>query len=917
MEIVRVNFNMGNPVVVPDDKLQNKGKRYYFADAYQLNRDEVFVSPFDLNVERGEVEKPLKPMIRFGTPLFDKDGEKQGIVLLNFFGKYLLTHFNPQSKPVFAPLFLLNSRGFWLKGEQPEQEWGFMYENGNNNRFDVDFPEEWKEISLNQTGQWITKAGMFTFKSVYPFSDALKSSTGSRVPFAPSAGYLTGESYHWKIVSFVPADHLNAASISNFRNLIILDMFFLAILTGGFFILVNKIFRHKLAENEVIKANQELEKRVALCTVELTEANHILSLEFQERLQAESALRESEEKFRSMMESMNDLVYICSKDFKVEYMNPSMIKVIGRNAVGEPCYTALHNSNQICPDCVHARVMHGESPESDVVFPINYRNYRVSNLPISHEDGTVSKMTIFRDTTDYLIARSEKEKVERELRQAQKLESIGTLAGGIAHDFNNILSSILGYTELALEDVEKNSVVENNLQEVYNAGNRAKNLVKQILAFARQSGDEIKPIQVDVITKEVLKLIRSSIPTTIEIKQTIESNALVMGNSTQIHQILMNLCTNAAHAMEEEGGILEVGLKDAFIDKNNMIKNLELRPGNYLEMKVSDTGVGISENDIESIFEPYFTTKGPGEGTGMGLAMVYGIIETYGGTISVDSNFGQGTVFTIYLPTTKRSKELRPYESGDLPCGSERILLVDDEAPIANIGSQVLKRLGYNVSIRTSSLEALELFSSKPNDFDLVITDMTMPNMTGDILSKEMMDIRPDIPIILCTGYSKRISEGRVNDIGIKAFAYKPFVKADLAKTVRKVLDGNHVRKKIRRILVIDDEPGMLKLFTNKLAGKGYEILEAANGKQGLEIYHKSLPDLVITDIVMPEKEGIETITELKKQFPDVKIIAMSGGGRTGPEDYLFMAKRLGAMQTFAKPIDWAKLLMAIEEILS
>ncbi len=328
----------------------------------------------------------------------------------------------------------------------------------------------------------------------------------------------------------------------------------------------------------------------------------------------------------------------------------------------------------------------------------------------------------------------ERTRLEKKLFQSQKMGSIGTLAG-IAHDFNNILSSVIGFTELSLDEVEKGTHIEDNLQEVYTAGKRAKDLVRQILAFARQSEEELKPIQVDMIATEVLKFIRSSIPTTIEIKQTIESDSLIMGNATQVHQILMNLFTNAAHAMEDKGGILEFSLKDVVMDRGVNREKLDLKPGNYIEIKVSDTGTGIAPEIIGSIFDPYFTTKGPGEGTGMGLAMVHGIIESYGGKISVDSKPGQGTLFTIYLPVTRKRQEHHPYQSETLPTGKERILFVDDEAPIAKMGGQALERLGYTVSIRTSSIEALELLRSKPNDFDLVITDMTMPNMTGDKLA--------------------------------------------------------------------------------------------------------------------------------------------------------------------------------------
>jgi len=411
-------------------------------------------------------------------------------------------------------------------------------------------------------------------------------------------------------------------------------------------------------------------------------------------------------------------------------------------------------------------------------------------IPIMYKDGKPKYILgVAADLTDWKSSEKEKRKLELQLQQAHKMEAIGSLAGGIAHDFNNILSSIIGFTELSLDDVEKGTRLEDNLQEVYVAGKRAKDLVKQILVFARQSDEERKPIQVNLIVKEVLKFIRSSIPSTIEIKQNIESESLVMGNSTQIHQVLMNLCTNSAHAMEDKGGTLEVSLKDMTVDGTTNWNTSDIKFGDYIEIKVSDTGTGIQPEIMKKIFEPYFTTKTIGEGTGMGLAMVHGIVESYNGKIVVDSALGGGSTFTICLPIVKKRKGHGPYESGVLPTGTERILFVDDEDTIAKMSGQILSQLGYSVTTRTSSIEALALFKAKPNHFDLVVTDMTMPNMTGDVLAIELMSIRPDIPVILCTGYSKNISEKTTLRIGIKAFGYKPIIIADMAKTVRKVLD--------------------------------------------------------------------------------------------------------------------------------
>lgn len=416
----------------------------------------------------------------------------------------------------------------------------------------------------------------------------------------------------------------------------------------------------------------------------------------------------------------------------------------------------------------------------------------IKELKISREklDQRVAERTRELETAYSQLSKEIKERkeIEKKLLHAHKMEAIGTLAGGIAHDFNNILSSVIGFTELSLDDVEKGSPLEDNLQEVYVAGTRAKELVKQILSFARQADEESRPIRLDGVAKEVLKLLRSSIPSTIDIHSNIESRSSIIGDPVNVHQILMNLCTNASHAMEN-GGILSVSLEDIRIERSDLVPNKNISPGPYIKLTVADTGTGISKDIIESIFEPYFTTKPVGQGTGMGLAMVHGIVKKYKGEISVSSEIGKGSKFTVFFPITEQEDAIPAYKSESLPTGIERILFVDDEIAIALMGEQMLKRLGYQVTTRTSSIEALELFDNRKNDFDLVITDMTMPNMTGNQLAVELVRIRSDIPVILCTGYSNKISDEAATEIGIKAFAYKPIVKADLAKTVRKVLD--------------------------------------------------------------------------------------------------------------------------------
>jgi len=382
------------------------------------------------------------------------------------------------------------------------------------------------------------------------------------------------------------------------------------------------------------------------------------------------------------------------------------------------------------------------------------------------------------------------QQLESQLQRAERMEAIGTLAGGIAHDFNNILGAIMGYTELARMDMPETSRAAAKLDEVLKAGTRAKELVRQILTFSRQTKKEAKPLEVSLVVKEALKLLRASIPTTIEIRKKIATGPnIVMADPTQIHQIVMNLCTNAAQAMRETGGILTIELTGVEIDIATAHQYVGLEPGPYVRISISDTGKGMDPQVRERIFDPFFTTKDPGKGTGLGLSVVHGIVKACKGAITVYSEIGKGSTFHVYLRKIESMKAPEPEKVEALSTGTECILFVDDEEALARLGKETLRELGYDAVCRTSSIEALEAFRAQPERFDLVITDQTMPNMTGKDLAKEIMAIRPGIPVIVCTGYSQVFSEEEANDIGISAFLMKPVSIRELGKTIRQVLD--------------------------------------------------------------------------------------------------------------------------------
>jgi len=400
-------------------------------------------------------------------------------------------------------------------------------------------------------------------------------------------------------------------------------------------------------------------------------------------------------------------------------------------------------------------------------------------------------LTITRDISELKAAQQEREQLRTRLIQAQKMEAIGTLAGGIAHDFNNILGAIIGYAEMALYDTQIDSMEHYNIEQVLKAGHRAKDLVKQILAFSRKSEQDKKIIFLTPIIKEVLKLLRASLPTTIEIKLNIEPKLdAIFADPTQIHQVMMNLCTNSAHAMGDKGGILEVNVNNVNLNAREAAQYPELNPGFYVKLSIGDTGCGMDAATIQRIFDPYFTTKEQDKGTGMGLAVVHGIVKGHGGGIHVESAVGKGTRFDILFPVIKRQITSETEELKALPTGNETIMVIDDEQSLIELGKNMLEKLGYRVETQTLPLEAIEIFKAAPDKFNLIISDMTMPAMTGDSLAKELMQIRPEIPVIICTGHSEQIDESRAKEMGIKGFLMKPFTIRELSKTVRQVLDA-------------------------------------------------------------------------------------------------------------------------------
>ncbi|WP_186441141.1 hybrid sensor histidine kinase/response regulator [Desulfamplus magnetovallimortis] len=509
-------------------------------------------------------------------------------------------------------------------------------------------------------------------------------------------------------------------------------------------------------------------------------------LDISESKKDKAALLHSERKYRTMMEAFEDPTYICSPDMHIEYMNPAMVKWLGKDSTGQLCHKAIWGSGVKCSWCIHEKVIAGKVTAIEFQNPATERYYHVSSVPIHNDQGGFSTLTSYRDVTEV-------RHLQLKLQQAQKMEAIGSLAGGIAHDFNNILFPIVGFAEMLTEDLPPGSPERANAQEILCAGKRAVDIVKQILAFSRQQDNMLIPTKVEQVIKEVIKLSRATIPMNIEILNDLQQDcADVMANSTQLHQIGMNLIINAYHAVEEKGGQIMVQVREVVLGSVETAE-MTIQPGRYVRLSVADNGVGIPSENLKRIFDPYFTTKMTGKGTGLGLAVVYGIVREHRGDIRVDSKIGKGTTFEIYFPLIERKQvsstsavQCRDWSETER---IERILLVDDDTVIADLGKQMLERVGYTVNAFTSSADALEAFENSPDAYDLVITDMSMPGMTGDLLAGKLLDIRPGLPIIICTGYSERMDREIVNKTGIRGLLMKPVSMSSLLKEVRRVLD--------------------------------------------------------------------------------------------------------------------------------
>jgi len=560
--------------------------------------------------------------------------------------------------------------------------------------------------------------------------------------------------------------------------------------------------QNEMSKDELFREIATLRKDVERLKMEkadlevLIETNleHSDSIEEDLLLRIEATLRESEKRFRMISETIPVPIIVSRvSDNTIFYANEP-----AANLFGYPIAELMQKKTVALSDAIAGRNVMNILSAKGVVTDFELKGYKrdqtpfwviLSIQPLSFSDEPCL-LAVLYDISDRKRAEKEKARLEEQLQQVQKMEAIGTLAGGIAHDFNNILSGILGFTQLTQMNLDSDnfSRAKKDLNEVLAGVDRAKDLVRQILAFSRQTDHGKQLLRIGPVFKEALKLLRAVIPVTINIFESIETKSdTVFADPTQIHQVLMNLCTNAAHSMRDTGGILEVTLRNHRIREVSRI-HPDLVPGEYICIMVKDTGPGIDPAVRDRIFDPFFTTKKPGEGTGMGLSVVHGIVKSYGGAVFLESGPDPGSTFLVYLPKADTGL-LEIQERGEPPLcrGKERILFVDDEPATVNSFQRMLAHLGYQVTACTNSVQALSIFNDRPDGFDLVITDHTMPNLTGEELAREIMKIRKKIPCILCTGYTDRMNREKAMAEGFKRFFLKPVDIRELSESIREI----------------------------------------------------------------------------------------------------------------------------------
>ncbi len=637
-----------------------------------------------------------------------------------------------------------------------------------------------------------------------------------------------------------------------------------------------------------------------------------------ERKRTEEALRQSEERFRSLVESAPEAILIQTQG-RFAYLNPSALRLFGAASaaeiVGTPAFDRIHPDYRAV---VRERIQ-SINEQRNTAAPLKEKYLRldgtavdveVAAVPFTYE-GQNGAFVFVRDITEQTRVEQERAHLEEQLRQSQRLESTGRLAGGVAHEFNNLLTVINGYSDLLLGRLNESDPLRAHVEQIRTAGQRAATLTQQLLAFSRRQVTQPRPLDLNTVVGDAAEMLQLRVGSNIELVTILDpSLGLVMLDSSQMHEVLIHLVVNARDAMPA-GGKLTIETANVELGFGYATEHPEVEPGPYVLLAVTDTGAGMDEETRKQVFEPFYSTKGKAEGAGLGLATVYGIVRQNGGWIWVYSEPGRGTTFKVYLPGIDRGTAIGDAtQRASTPLrGTETILVVEDQKDVRQLTTEILSTHGYRILEAGHGGEALRLVEGFAGRIDLVVTDVVMPGMTGKELAAALKSVRPDIKVLYTSGYTDNvITQSGMLDPDV-AYIPKPFTPDSLAAKVREVL-GAPARRGV--ILVVDDEQGIRRLFEQILTSAGYEVLTAGNGKEALEIVRRTALDLVITDLIMPEREGIETIQAIRRDHPGLKIVAMSGAFEG---QFLRMAALLGAEATLLKPIRPEQLVETVQRI--
>ncbi len=650
---------------------------------------------------------------------------------------------------------------------------------------------------------------------------------------------------------------------------------------------------------------------------------------FEEPVLGMDALGEKERFHEALLDDMLTFVAVLEPNGDVVFVNNTPLKVGGfelKDVVGRKFYDAPWWTHS---DEVYETVKHdielcrnGETLVHDVQIMIadgSLMWIEYSMHPIFDDEGKVQYLVPEgRDITD-------RKKLEEQFRRAQKMEAVGQLAGGIAHDFNNLLQVINSYSALALMRLDRDDPIHQEISHVAAAGDKAATLVSQILAFSRRQVLDMKDVDLGGVISDMMKMLQRLLGEHVTLRVlTAPDLGIVRADSGQVEQILMNLCVNARDAMRD-GGTITIKTENVQLDEAFCRDREWADPGSYVMLSVADTGCGMDDDTIRNIFEPFFTTKDVGKGSGLGLSMVYGLVKQHLGLVHIHSEIGEHTTFEIYLPVAEGAAAAGAGEE-EIPAagGTETILFAEDNPEVLEVVKSVLEEAGYSLLTATNGEEAIRIFDRNADRVDMALLDVMMPKLGGRAVYEHIHESHPDLPFLFASGYSVgAIHTDFILDKGL-TLINKPYEHNALLHAVRKVIGAANVipiepRKKTKAasILLVDDDENVRKVLKRVLESDGHEVMEAGDGDEALKRHRRDSADIVITDIVMPEKEGLAMIQELKLDSPDVRIIAISGGGRKGSGSYLGLAKHLGAEITLEKPIRAKDLLGAVSRIMS